>query len=137
MKVNEVPQDDANLFDGKTRDVQYAVDENGKYTTVMSVGWDPKNTVMMQAWELEKEKMDIAWAQVEEGKKSPLYYHMIRCLMTTKLVSSYTGFSRRKIKKHFKPKVFNALSDDALEKYLYAFGLKTKEELFKAGHNED
>jgi len=137
VKVNEVPQDDANLFEGKTRDVQYAIDENGKYTTVMSVGWDPKNTVMMQAWEVEREKMDAAWKCVEEGIKSPVYYHMVRCLMTPKLVASYTGFSRWKVKRHFKPKVFDALPESTKEKYLYAFGLKSKDELYKALHNED
>ena len=136
MKVNEVPQDDANLFKGVTRDVQYAVGEDGKYTTVKSVGWEPKNTAMLQAWEVENKKITAAKQLVMEGKKSPVYFHMLRCLMHIKLVASYTGFSRFKVKRHFKPQVFNTLSDDILDKYVYAFGLKTREDLLKLDFND-
>lgn len=137
MKVNEVPQDDANLFEGKTRDVQYAVGEDGKYTTVKSVGWDPKNTAMLQAWDVEKKKIAEAKELVINGKKSPLYYHMLRCLMHTKLVASYTGFSRLKVRRHFKPHIFNKLSDTILDRYVYAFGLKTREDLLNIDMHED
>ncbi|MBN1186275.1 MAG: hypothetical protein JXB49_28620 [Bacteroidales bacterium] len=137
MKVNEVPQDDANLFEGKTRDVQYALDENGKYTTVKSVGWDPKNTALQQAWEIENIKINDARKLVKEGFKSPLYYHMIRCLMNVKLVAAYTGYSKIKVKKHFKPSVFNKLTNKQLEKYLYTFGLKNIDELRNIDENED
>jgi hypothetical protein len=131
MKVNEVPQDDAHLFEGKTRDVQYAIDENGKYTTVKSVGWEPKNIVMLNAWEDENPKIDEARKLVKEGKMSPVYYHMKRCLMDRKLLASYTGFSRFGISRHFKPGIFKRLSDKKLDKYVYAFGLKKREDLFK------
>jgi hypothetical protein len=131
VKVDEVPQDDANLFEGKTRDVQYALNEDGKYTTVKSVGWEPKNIVMLQAWEYEHDKISEARNLVKEGKKSPVYYHMIRCLMDIKLLASYTGFSRFKIKRHFKPEIFNKLSNEKLDKYVYAFGMKEREDLFK------
>jgi hypothetical protein len=130
MKVNEVPQDDANLFEGKTRDVQYALNEDGKYTTVKSVGWDPKNIVLQQAWEFENVKISEAQQLVAEGKISPVFYHMKRCLMDLKLLASYTGFSRFRVKRHFKPKIFNKLSNEKLDKYVYAFGLKNREELF-------
>jgi hypothetical protein len=137
VKVNEVPQDDANLFEGKTRDVQYAVGEDGKYTTVKSVGWDPKNTAMLQVWEVEKEKIDQAKKLVISGKKSPLYFHMIRCLMHVKLVASYTGLPRWKVKRHFKPDVFHKLPDHILDKYVYAFGLKSREDLQNLDADED
>jgi hypothetical protein len=137
VKVNEVPQDDANLLEGKTRDIQYALDEDGKYTTVKSVGWDPKNTAMLQAWDIEKRKIAEAKSQVEAGIKSPVYFHMIRCLMNPKLVASYTGFSRFKVKKHFKPEVYNTLTPSVLDKYVYCFGLKSREKLSKLDFDED
>lgn len=137
MKVNEVPQDDANLLEGKTQDVQYAIGEDGKYTTVKSVGWDPKNTALLQAWDIEKRKIAEARKLVMEGKKSPVYFHMLRCLMHVKLVASYTGFSRFKVKRHFKPRIFENLSDKTLDKYVYAFGLKTREDLLKLDFDED
>lgn len=136
MKVKEVPQDDDNLFEGKTRDVQYAVGEDGKYTTVKSVGWEPKNAAMLQAWDVEKKKIAEAKKLVLKGKKSPVYYHMLRCLMHIGLVASYTGFSRFKVRRHFKPENYNKLSDKTLDKYVYAFGLKSREDLQKFEFDE-
>lgn len=137
MKENEVPQDDANLLEGKTRDVQYALDKDGKYTTVKSVGWEPKNIALQNAWELENVKIAEALLMVKEGKKSPIYYFMIKCLMNVSLVASYTGFSRFRVKRHFKPANFQKLSEEKLDKYVYAFGLKDRSELFKILQNED
>jgi hypothetical protein len=42
MKTNEVLQDKAYFEEGKIRDVCYAVDDNGNYTRVLSLGWEPK-----------------------------------------------------------------------------------------------
>ena len=129
MKVNEVPQDNENLLEGKTRDLQYAVDENGHYTTVKSVGWAPKNDVMKHAWSFEEEKIETARQQAINGEKSPVYYHMIRCLMDIKLLASYTGYSRFKTRRHFKPAHYQKLSAAEREKYRYAFGMKHIDEL--------
>lgn len=137
MKVNEVPQDDAHLLEGKTRDLQYALDKDGKYTTVKSVGWEPKNTAMLSAWEYENEKITEALKLVEDGKKSPIYYYMKKCLMDVSLLASYTGFSRFSVKRHFKPKNFKKLSEEKLDKYTYTFGLKDRSELFKISKDED
>jgi hypothetical protein len=131
MKVNEVPQDDAYLLEGKTRDLQYALDENGKYVTVKSVGWDPKNTAILNAWDHENEKIIRALQLVIDGAKSPIYYHMKRCLMDVKILAAYTGYSRLKVKRHFKPEIFKKLSDEKLDRYVYAFGLENRDGLFK------
>ncbi|MBK8807643.1 MAG: hypothetical protein IPO21_13800 [Bacteroidales bacterium] len=130
MKVNQVPQDDANIFDGKTQDVQYALDENGKYTIVKSVGWQPKNDAISHAWELEQEKIEEARALVVAGKKSPIYYHMFKNLMDVKLLASYTGFFVFTVKRHFKPNVFNELSEKKLQRYVEAFRMKHIDDLY-------
>jgi hypothetical protein len=137
MKTNEVPQDDANMFEGKMRELQYAVDENGKYTTVKSVGWEIKNLVMEQAWDVEKEKIQNALNLVENGEKSPIYYYLYKCLMDVKILSMYTGFSRFKVKRHFKPKYFSKLTNEQLDKYVYAFALKERSQLTNFSANED
>jgi len=129
MKEKEVPQDDANMFEGRTRELQYAVGKDGKYTTVKSVGWEPKNIVMQQAWDVENEKIDNAYKLLKSGAKSPIYYFYYKCLMDMKILAMYTGFSRFRIKRHFKPKYFKKLSAKELDKYVYAFGLKDRNEL--------
>lgn len=48
MKSKDVPQDDANMLQGKFKEPVYSLDENGNYVVVPSVGWDPKNAVMQE-----------------------------------------------------------------------------------------
>jgi hypothetical protein len=79
MKINDVPQDDAGfLKEGKVRDVCYATDEEGKYTQVLSVGWDPKNEAIRQAWDQIHAKAEKVRQKVLKGKLSPLAFHMER-----------------------------------------------------------
>ena len=49
MKENEVPQDDGGLFEGKFKTLKYALDEEGNYVEVQSVGWEPETVVLNQA----------------------------------------------------------------------------------------
>ncbi len=117
MKKNEVPQDDANMLDGKFREPCYAVDESGRYTIVKSVGWDPKNIVMQQAWDHIQKRVQEVKKKVMQGKLSPLAYHMERHQMDVRLLASYMGFSRWKVKRHLKPGRFNKLDQEVMERY--------------------
>ena len=57
--------------------------------------------------------------------------------MDIKILSMYTGFSRMKVKRHTKPRYFQKLSEEDLDKYVYAFGLKNRNELTNITTNED
>ena len=127
MKKNEVPQDDDGLQQGKFRDVCYVVDENGNYTTELSTGWSPKNEALKQAWEQVNEQVEEARQDVISGKRSILAWHMEKNIMAIKLLSNYTGISRRKIKKHLKPDVFSGLDKPVLQKYAEAFNITVDE----------
>jgi hypothetical protein len=121
MKKNEVPQDDDGLLEGKLREVCYAVDESGNYTTVLSSGWTPKNAALKQAWEVVNEKVEQVKQEVVEGKLSPLAYFMEKNIMDLKLVSEYTGISKWRIRRHMKPKIFAKLNNETLARYAEAF----------------
>jgi hypothetical protein len=124
MKINEVPQDDAGfLKEGKVRDVCYATDEEGKYTQILSLGWDPKNEAMRQAWDQVNAKAEKIRQKVIIGKLSPLAFHMERCMMNVTLLSQYTGFSRFKIWKDRRPKAFKKLSADEMAAYAEALNM--------------
>jgi len=118
MRKDEVPQDDGKMLDGKTRDLYYVLDENGNYVQALSQGWDPKTTVLQQAWDDISEQAQAAKKLVEEGKYSPIHYHMEMTQMDMKLVSEYTGFSKGKIKEHLTPQGFQQLTPS--EKGMYA-----------------
>ena len=121
MKKDEVPQDDEGLLEGKLREVCYAVDENGKYVTVLSSGWKPKNAALKQAWEEVDEKVEEVKKKVLEGKLSPIAYFMEKNIMNLKLLSQYTRIPKWRIRRHLIPKIFKKLGDDEIGKYAKAF----------------
>lgn len=116
MKIKEVPQDGVILESSGVRDVCYAVDENGKYTQVISVGWEPKNDAINFAWAAINEETEKIKTEVLSGKLSPLAYHLHKLVMTPAILADYSGFSKRKIKKFCEPKPFSGLKYDDLLK---------------------
>jgi len=123
MKKEEVPQDDANMLEGKFKEPCYAVDEEGKYTTVKSVGWEAKNIVMQQAWDAVHERVEEVREKIEAGELSPIAYYLEKQLMDLAVLSGYTGFFRWTVKRHMKMKTFDKLSDKKLQKYADAFNI--------------
>jgi len=125
MKKSEVPQDDENIQEGKmgSGQVFYAVDDNGEYVKVQSLGWEPENVALTQAWELIHERMEEARALVNKNEASPILYYMEKNLMDVKLLAAHTGFWRWTVKRHMNPHVFNKLSERALLKYAQVFDI--------------
>lgn len=124
MNIKEVPQDDAGfLKEGKVRDVCYAVDDQGNYTQVLSVGWQPKNEAMKHAWKQVNSKAEKIRQKVLKGKLSPLAYHMEKGLMDTTLISQYTGFSRWTVRRHKNPSKFKELNAEDLQQYAEALNI--------------
>ncbi len=121
MKKKDVPQDNEGLHEGKFRDLCYAIDENGNYVTELSTGWSPKNAAMLQAWEEIESKVEETRQEVLKGLVSPLAYFMEKNIMDLDLLSQYAKISKRKIKRHLKPKIFDKLEDHILTKYANAF----------------
>ena len=120
MKKEDVPQDLGSL--GKiTKEVCYATDGSGKYTTELSRGWDVKTSALEVAWQDIEERVAAARARVLKNEVSPLLYFMELKLMDIKVVAAYTGFWQWQVKKHLKPAVFQKLSDRKLRRYAEVF----------------
>ena len=120
MKKEDVPQDLSSL--GKiTKEVCYATDEAGKYTTELSQGWDVKISALDAAWQDIGERVEAAKAKVLRGEASPLLYFMELKLMDIKVLAGYTGFWQWQIKRHLQPTVFKKLSDRAHRRYAEVF----------------
>ena len=58
MKVSDVPQDLNYYKDTVVRDLNYAVDEQGRYQAVVSDGWEPKDDALDLAWDDIREQCD-------------------------------------------------------------------------------
>ena len=99
MKKEEVPQDDEKLLEGKFKVMKYVVDDKGNYETAGSVGWEPENTVLNQAWEKINAQVEETAKKVRAGELSPIAYHMEKNIMEPAMLGQYMGFSKRKIKK--------------------------------------
>lgn len=126
MKKEELPQDPGAL-DNFTREVCYVKNDDGKYETALSRGWDVKKEALDSAWVEVNERVEEARQAVKRGEKSPVYYFMELKLMDIPVLSGYTGFFGFFIKRHLKPSVFRSLSDRKLEKYAKAFDISVEE----------
>ena len=126
MKKEDIPQDPSAL-NKLTKEVVYAVDSSGNYTTELSTGWEVKATALNVAWEDIEQRIAKAKQKVLSNEASPLLYFIELRLMDIGIVSAYTGFWKWTIKKHLKPAVFKNLSEEKLEKYARAFNVSVEE----------
>ena len=122
MKKEDVPQHLSSL--GKiTKEVCYATDESGKYTTQLSKGWDVKITALDAAWGDIATRIEQAKQKVLNNEASPILFFMEKALMDLSILADYTGFWKWQIKRHLKPKVFKTLSDKKLQRYADVFNV--------------
>ena len=131
MKLREVPKDDANVMEGKTSFIQYAVDDEGNYVQEKSPGFQPQNVALEQAWDEVNERRTEALNMVIEGSKSPIFFFMHREIMDEKILSEYVGMAKWRVKRHMKPSVFKKLKQEQILKYLELFKLDNEDDLMK------
>lgn len=127
MEKENVPQDKSNLTKNNVKELLYATDENGNYTTTLSTGWEPKTIALSNSIEEINERIAEAKQQVKTGEISPISYYMELNKMDLTILSSYVGMWKWRVKRHFKPAVFAKLSDSILKKYADAFSISVSE----------
>jgi hypothetical protein len=126
MKKEEIPQDDGAL-NKLTKEVVYAVDGSGKYSTELSTGWDVKTKALDLAWEDIEKRIEAARQKVLNNEASPILYFLELRLMDMGILAAYTGFWKWSIKKHIKPAAFKNLSEKKLQQYADAFNVSVEE----------
>ncbi len=127
MRKEEVPQDKSNLASANFRELCYAVDENGEYTTENSTGWDPKTIALDNAIKVIEERIADAKQRVSNNQSSPIEYYMELHKMDLGILASYVGIWKWLVKRHFKPSVFKKLSVRTLQKYADVFDITIDE----------
>ncbi|WP_417372235.1 hypothetical protein [Gelidibacter japonicus] len=127
MKKEEVPQDKSNLESANFKELCYAVDENGEYTTAHSTGWDPKTIALDNAIREIEERIAEAKQRVLNNETSPIEYYMELHKMDLSVLASYAGIWKWKVKRDFKPSVFKKLNSKTLQKYADIFGVTVEE----------
>src|ERR1044072_1726168 len=126
MKKDEVPQDLGSL--GKiTKEVCYVTDDQGKYTTELSKGWEIKTNALDVTWTDIEKKVAAAKEKVLRNEASPIVFFMEKNVMNIAILSGYTGFFKWQVKRHLKPGVFKKLSPKKLNKYVEVFNISVEE----------
>jgi hypothetical protein len=122
MKKENVPQDLSSL--GKiTKEVCYATDASGKYTTELSKGWEVKTEALDTAWGEVNTRIEQARQKVMNGEASPLLFFMEKELMNLEILAGYTGFWKWQIKRHLQPGAFKKLPQRKLKRYAEIFNV--------------
>lgn len=122
MKNSDVPQDNIVTYASNKKAI-YATDEKGEYGIAASSGWEVEEEATCQALKELERQADKAHSMVASGEMSPLYFHMYDRRMDPLLLAKSTGLLKWRIKRHFKPSVFETLSQKILKRYADAMGL--------------
>jgi len=125
MNRKNVPQDKG-LF-GPWHGINYAVDDQGRYTKVPSAGWAPQSIANELSWEPFKAAAEQARREVRDGRKSPLAYYMACHLMDAALLARYVGLPAWRVKRHLRPDIFRKLKPGLIRRYAEVFGMDTDE----------
>jgi hypothetical protein len=127
MRKEEVPQDIGNLSKSNMKELVYATDQEGNYTTSLSSGWEPKTIALSNSIDEINERIALAKQMVLNCEVSPIYYYMELHKMDITILSSYIGYWKWRVKRHFNPKIFVGLSDKVLNKYASIFDISIEE----------
>lgn len=127
MKKDEVPQDKSNLESANFKEMVYATNEKGEYTTTLSSGWDPKTIALDNAIKDIEERVATAKQRVLKNETSPIEYYMELHKMDVPVLASYVGIWQFRVKRHFKPSIFKKLNEKTLKKYADIFEISLNE----------
>ena len=122
MRDRDVPQE-GNASLGGHRKAMYALAEDGKLRIVASRGWEAEEIVTRQAVEDLERRAQAARERALAGESSPLEYHMYRARMDVTLLSQTTGLWRWRVRRHFRPRVFERLPPRLRRRYAEALGV--------------
>ncbi len=122
MEQDMVPQDNISTYADNKKAV-YATDRSGNYNVIASSGWEIEEEATLQAVREMERLAREAYVLAARGEYSPLFFHMYNRRMDIQVLAEATGLFKWRIKRHFKPVVFDRLSEKILARYSDALGI--------------
>lgn len=121
MHKKDVPQD-GGVIDPMQIPI-YALDDDGQFVTIPSVGWEVSNSCGIQAAEEVRFRIKSGMEAVKRGRLSPLGVHMIAHELTPAQLSKVSGVGWLKVRLHLRPWFFNRMSAADAKLYEEALGI--------------
>lgn len=122
MKIQDVPQDPGACLAGHEK-LNYAVDAEGRYVGVPTIGWEVETAVTQVSTQITIEHITRAWEDARAGRTSPLGYHMAVVQMDAGQLANEVGMWGWQVRRHLKPAVFGKLPVATLVRYADALGI--------------
>ena len=122
MDISEVPQE-GNRTLGGHRKAMYARDANGLMVMVASRGSELDETVTLQAVHRLQNYAEAARLRCLAQETSSLEVWMWNRRMDLHLLSQVTGLWQWRIRRHFRPAIFDRLKPAMLQRYSQALGI--------------
>lgn len=107
--------------------LHYNLDEHGEFNTYMTANHMERLIPLKEHWENIYDRVQIAKQKVLNGEASPLLYFMERTVMDPSILAGYARIPKWKVKRHLKPKAFQKLKPEVLDRYAAAFGIRASE----------
>ena len=120
MKIKEIPQDSIKTLGGEKKAL-YALDENGRYTTATTTGWEVEEIVLLDALADYDRKAEEARQRVLKNRTSPIEYFMYIRRMDLTTLAQAMGLFKWQVKRHLKPEIFRKLHEPVLRQYADLF----------------
>lgn len=120
MRILE-PDPDGKLREANSKRVRYTSDDRGTVVEEYEEFTDYGVVVAGNVFDRYREREEKARELVRKKKSSPIEYFMYRTRIELELLVVLTGFTRREVKKHMKPRIFEKLNDAVLLRYAEVF----------------
>jgi hypothetical protein len=120
MKIKEIPQDSIKTLGGEKKAL-YALDENGRYTTATTTGWEVEEIVLLDALADYDRKAEEARQRVLKNRTSSIEYFMYIRRMDLTTLAQAMGLFKWQVKRHLKPEIFRKLNELVLQQYADLF----------------
>ena len=89
--------------------------------------WEEKFDISRVTMAEQLQKLEAVRQQVLKGELSSIAYYAQKRLLSIKLLSAYTGISKRQVKKHLKPENFAQLDEKTMAIYAEIFKISIEE----------
>jgi hypothetical protein len=133
MKDREVLQDNIPQYYEGLKKGYYALNDEGKYVIVPSLGWDADEVINGLAANEITANLEETRKAVLAGLKSPLCYHREVRQTTPEILAKTANTAKFRVKRHFRPDFFVKLKPSVLVRYAEALAI-TPEELKTVPH---